>query len=396
MTLDKVVQTLRPGIMETFAHLHRKPEISWKEKETAKFLQTRLESLGLQVLTFSDCTGVVGVWEPEESAQSSGPVDGKSMLTVALRADMDALWQYVDGVWKANHSCGHDAHMTIVLSAVELLKKAGYQPPGVLKVIFQPAEETGEGARKMVEKGIVQDVDYLYGLHLRPIQELPDGKAAPAIYNGASLLVRGEVHGLSAHGARPHLGVNAIEVASSLLQSLQGIHINPMVPHSVKMTSIRAGEPGSTNIIPDFASFTLDVRTQSNQVLDELYEKIITIARHTGEMMGARIILEPEGRTAAAEVDEEAKTWMRQAIQDVIGEANTAPDVITPGGEDFHFYTLEHPQIKATMLGLGCDLAPGLHHPHMQFNREALLTGTMIMAQAVIHTFAGGVKRWNT
>ncbi|WP_153944852.1 M20/M25/M40 family metallo-hydrolase, partial [Acinetobacter baumannii] len=70
--------------------------------------------------------------------------------------------------------------------AVELLKKAGYQPPGVLKVIFQPAEETGEGARKMVEKGIVQDVDYLYGLHLRPIQELPDGKAAPAIYNGAS------------------------------------------------------------------------------------------------------------------------------------------------------------------------------------------------------------------
>ncbi|MFT9850408.1 M20 peptidase aminoacylase family protein [Aneurinibacillus sp. REN35] len=392
MTLEKMIQTLRPTIMDTFTHLHENPEVSWKEEKTAKFLRTRLESLGLQVITFSDCTGVVGIWNPDVNVQAAEQ-DGKNQgtsLTVALRADMDALWQCVDGVWKANHSCGHDAHMTIVITAIELLKKAGYQPPGTIKVIFQPAEETGEGARKMIEKGVVQDVDYLYGLHVRPIQELPDGQAAPAIYNGASLILRGEIHGLSSHGARPHLGINAIEVASSLLQSLQGIHINPMVPSTVKMTSIRAGEPGSANVIPDFAAFTLDVRTQSNQVLDELYEKIKTVARYTGEMTGARITLEPEGRTAAAEVDHQAKAYMRQAILNVLGEAHTAPDVITPGGEDFHFYTLEHPHIKATMLGLGCGLTPGLHHPHMQFNREAIVTGAQIMAQAVIHTFEEG------
>ncbi|SDH48695.1 amidohydrolase [Aneurinibacillus thermoaerophilus] len=386
--LKTEAQALYPEIMQTFAHLHANPEVSWKEVKTTEFLVKKLHSLGLKTITFSDCTGVVGIWEN----LSSGSTDGKS-LTVALRADIDALWQAVDGKWRANHSCGHDAHMTVVLSAVQLLKISGFIPDGTIKVIFQPAEEMGAGALKMVEKGVADDVDYLYGVHLRPIQELPDGKASPAIYNGATLLVRGEIHGTTAHGARPHLGVNAIEVASALLRAIQDIHINPMIPSTVKMTSLHAGDEGSSNIIPDYAKFTLDVRTQSNAVLDELYEKIQTVACHTAAMFGARITLWPEGRTAAAEVAEEAKVFMKQAIEDVLGAENTAPDVITPGGEDFHFYTLERPRIKATMLGLGCGLKPGLHHPHMTFNREALISGARIMARAVVHTFEkGGAK----
>ncbi|MFE4202874.1 M20 peptidase aminoacylase family protein [Aneurinibacillus aneurinilyticus] len=384
MELTASVQTMRSSIMQTFSHLHEHPETSWKEEETTRFIVQRLALLGLQTETFTDCTGVIGIWEPEEATVRQEP------LTVALRADIDALWQSVDGEWRANHSCGHDAHMTVVLSALEILKKAGYRPPGTIKVIFQPAEETGEGALKMVEKGAVEGVDYLYGLHLRPIQELPDGKASPAIYNGASLLVRGEVQGLTSHGARPHLGVNAIEAAAAFLQAIQNIHINPMIPSSIKMTSIRAGDESSTNVIPDYARFTLDVRSQSNQTLDEIYEKIQSVARCTAEMYGAHITLQPDGRTAAAEVHDEAKACMRQSIQDVLGQENTAPDVITPGGEDFHFYTLKHPHIKATMLGLGCGLTPGLHHPHMQFNREALVSGAHIMARTVIHTFQKG------
>jgi amidohydrolase len=386
--IKQQAQHLRSHIMQTFDHLHAYPEISWKEIETTKFLTERLEALGIQTITFPDCTGVVGIWQPLSSEEEQK----RNGLTVALRADIDALWQSVDGVWKANHSCGHDAHMTVVLSALELLKASGYHPPGTLKLIFQPAEETGTGALKMIEKGVVDDVDYLYGLHLRPIQELPDGTAAPAIYNGASLLIKGKIRGTTAHGARPHLGVNAIEVAASLLQLIQGMHSNPMIPSSVKMTSLHAGDENSSNIIPDFASFTLDVRSQSNAVLDELYEKIQRVARHTAEMFGASITLQPEGRTAAAEVSEEAKNLMRKAIQEVVGETNTASDVITPGGEDFHFYTLKYPRIKATMLGLGCGLTPGLHHPHMQFNKEALLTGAQIMAHVIIKTFEKGER----
>ncbi|MBO8172247.1 MAG: M20 peptidase aminoacylase family protein [Bacillaceae bacterium] len=374
--LKNVIPQIEGELLETFDYLHHHPEVSWKEVNTTKYLQKKLQDLGFQTHTFDDCTGVVGEWK---GSDSSAP-------TVALRADMDALWQEVDGVWCANHSCGHDAHMTIVLGAAMLLKKSGFSPPGTLKIIFQPAEEKGTGALKMVEKGVVDDVDYLYGVHLRPVEELPLGKAAPAIYNGASIFIDGEIFGVSAHGARPHLGINAIETAFLLLNSLQTLHINPMIPSSIKMTRINAGGE-SANIIPGYAEFSLDIRAQTNDALNELFEKTKEKVRATAELTGARIILNPGPKTAASVVHEDTRHRLAKAIEQTLGEANLASDVYTPGGEDFHFYTLKRPHIKATMLALGCDLKPGLHHPRMTFNRDALIHGSEILARAVQLTF---------
>src|SRR5690606_30074781 len=124
----------------------------------------------------------------------------------------DALWQEVDGEYKANHSCGHDAHMTLAVGTLLALRDAGIPKQGKLKVIFQPAEEKGTGALSFVEKGIVDDIDYLYGVHLRPVHELPNGHATPAILHGSAKMLKGKIHGTDAHGARPHEGENAIEV----------------------------------------------------------------------------------------------------------------------------------------------------------------------------------------
>jgi amidohydrolase len=305
---------------------------------------------------------------------------------IGLRTDIDALWQEVDGTWRANHSCGHDAHMTMVLETIATLQEAGFQPTGTLKVLFQPAEEKGEGALMLVEKGVVDDIEYLFGVHLRPIQELRAGLAGPAIYNGAALFMEGEITGVAAHGARPHLGVNVIEVAAAILHGLGTIHTNPVVPATAKMTMLKAGGE-NYNIIPDRAIFALDLRAQNNQVMDELQDKIKRLIAGVETMYGAQITLRTGSRMVAAEVHDEAKALMEQAILDILGEDGLRPAPVSPGAEDFHFYTVERPQIKATMLALGCDLGPGLHHPHMEFTRESLLDGVKILSQVVVRAF---------
>lgn len=371
--IKTVSEELKPVVMEIFQHLHSHPEISWREYKTTEFITGKLEQLGCRVTTFDDCTGVVGEL-------------GSGSFTVALRADMDALWQEVDGTFQANHSCGHDAHMTIVLGAFMLLKRLDFVPQGKLKLIFQPAEEKATGALKLVEKNVVEDVDFLYGVHLRPFQEVENGKAAPAILNGAAQFMTGEIRGFDAHGARPHLNVNAIEVGAALVNELNRIHLNPMVPYSVKMTRFLAGGDNG-NIIPGNAKFSIDLRAQTNQAMDELNQRVTAIITSLSRLFETEITVSTESWVAAAEVNDQAKQLMGQAIADVLGPAHLVESVVTPGGEDFHFYTIKRPQVKATMLGLGCDLKPGLHHQHMTFDRESLITGIEILARTVMLTF---------
>ncbi|WP_309479783.1 M20 peptidase aminoacylase family protein [Brevibacillus agri] len=373
LALKETVAARARNIDETFSHLHANPEISWQEVETTKYLAERMQALGLAVTTFADCTGLVAEW-------------GEGKPVVGLRTDIDALWQEVDGEWRANHSCGHDAHMTMIVETVEALIASGYKPPGTLKVLFQPAEEKGTGALKLVEKGVVDDIDYLYGVHLRPIQEMANGTAGPAIYNGAAMFLYGEITGVSAHGARPHLGINAIEVAGAIISGVGQIHINPMVPATVKMTMLQAGGE-SYNIIPDKARFALDLRAQTNQAMDELVGRVRQMIEGIATSYQASIELTAGSRMVAAEVDEEAKELMEQAIVDVLGVDNLKAAPVSPGAEDFHYYTVERPHIKATMLALGCDLQPGLHHPQMKFERSALRDGVQILSRVIVRTF---------
>ncbi|MED3563084.1 M20 peptidase aminoacylase family protein [Bacillus xiapuensis] len=365
------LEELRPLLLEIFDHLHEHPEASWEEVETTAYIKNLLQQHGFRPQTFDDCTGLV-------VEIGDGPHN------VGLRTDIDALWQEVDGIFQANHSCGHDAHMTMIIGVLLLLKKLNYQPSGKLKVLFQPAEEKGSGALKMVEKGLVDDLDFLYGVHLRPIQEIPDGTATPAIFHGAAKFIAGEIIGEDAHGARPHLGKNAIEIGAALINEIAKIHVDPMVPSSVKMTKFHAGGE-SSNLIPGHASFHLDLRAQTNEVMEALTTKVEKICQAIASLYDVEIPLETKASVAAAKVDPLAQQLMEKVIIDTLGNA-TAP-YPSSGGEDFHFYTVKRPQIKATMLGLGCDLYPGLHHPKMTFNHEAIFSGIEILAKTIINTF---------
>lgn len=370
--MNAILNELKEELLQMFDHLHENAEVSWEEIETTKYLSSLLTSHGLNPISFDDCTGFI-------VEIGDGP------YCIGLRTDMDALWQEVDGVFKANHSCGHDAHMTMIVGTLLLLKKLNFHPKGKLKFIFQPAEEKGTGALRLIEKGIVDDIDYLYGVHLRPKEEVPLGKCSSGIINGAARFVSGEIIGEDAHGARPHQGNNSIEIGASLINELSKIHLNPMVPYSVKMTTFHAGAQ-SKNVIPGHATFDLDLRAQTNEVMDQLNDSVHKITDAVASINGVKIVLKTEAQIAAAQIHPDAQRLMAQAIVQTIGSENLVPPYMSAGGEDFHFYTIKRPKIKATMLGLGCDLSPGLHHPKMTFNKDALFTGIEILAKTIINT----------
>lgn len=360
------------AIEATYRQLHELAEVSWKETETTAYLCKQLEDIGVEFQTFADQTGVVAVWE----AGVPGP-------TIGLRADMDALWQNVDGVWKANHSCGHDAHMTMVLEVVRCLKESGFQPRGRLKIIFQPAEETGKGALSLIDKGIVDDVDYLLGIHVRPIQELSFGTATAGIHHGSVAMIKGRIKGLQAHAARPNLGINVVDSLSAVVAAINAVKPDPTVPTSAKVTKVRAGGD-NLNIIPDEAEFGVDLRAQTNEAMDDLVEKVTRAALAAGSANGAEVEIEVTARLNAAVPNPLMEQIVGAAIQEVLGSDALSAPPVTPGGEDFHFYATRKTQIAATMVGLGTDLAPGLHHPLMQFNLASLANGVAILAASVV------------
>jgi amidohydrolase len=359
-------------IKSTYLHLHTNAEVSWKEVETTKFLCSQLEKLDIPYETFDDHTGVIGYWGNSEEGQ-----------TVGLRADMDALFQLVDGEWKANHSCGHDAHMTMVLHTVSCLKQIGFSPKGLIKIIFQPAEESGKGAQAIIEKGIIGDVDYLLGIHLRPIQEMNFGSASPGIYHGATTLLKGHIKGLQAHGSRPNLGINVVDSLGSIIQAVNAVKMDPTVSASAKVTTVRAGGD-NINIIPDYAEFGIDIRAERNEIMNDLLSRIEHAVVHAGAINEANVTLEPQASMVAAEACVELEAIVKAAIIEALGEQGYVPPPVTPGGEDFHFYKTSYPNIKATMVGLGTGLAPGLHHPQMSFNLDSLLNGVKILSLTVM------------
>ena len=362
-------QILTKEIYETFEYLHKNPELSWEEKETTKYVEQILKDAGCHnVVTFDDCTGVIG---------DIGNFSGKRPI-IAIRADMDALYQEVNGKMQANHSCGHDAHMTMCLAVLwsiqhneQLKKQIG------VRFIFQPAEELGAGALKLAEKGMVDDVDYLYGIHLRPIQEMRIGYAAPAIVHSATRSIEFDINGDDAHGARPHLTQNAIEIGAYIMNALHSLYFDPNIPHSAKVTRFLAGGK-NTNIIPGKASLAIDMRAQTNELMDAIHARVVEIIHNAQEIFQTNIEITSDHGIVAAESSEGAQEFAERAIANVLGSEKLTEPVITPGGDDFHYYKVKKPHLKATMIGLGCDLAPGLHHPYMHFDIESLFNGISI------------------
>lgn len=355
---------------EVYNTLHAMPEIGFEEYKTASYLASELKKYGYQVIeNVGGSTGVLGILD----SGKDGPVFG-------LRADMDALAYEIDGKMECRHTCGHDSHSAMVMAAARAAAEQGISS-GKLYIIFQAAEEKLGGAMKFVESGLLNDMDEVIGIHIRPKEDMKVGQASAAIYHSAGAPTRIRIKGLTAHGARPHLGVNAVDAAVLAVNAINAIHANPAVTYSIKVTQLMVGN-GSMNIIPDTIDMAIDIRCQDNQEMELLLEKMRNAVTYAVKAVGAEIESMVSDFVPAAEYSEESKELNRQIIREVMGEEALLPDLQNPGGEDFHWF-IRKLGCKAGYLALGTEASPGLHHKDMTLNVSALPAGGNMLLKAV-------------
>ncbi len=358
--------------LDHFNVLHEIPELGFEEFKTSAYIASALEAAGFTVTR--QINGTTGIIAELDSGQP-GPV-------LALRADMDALGHIIDGQHVARHTCGHDGHSSVVLTAAEETLREGLVKKGKLRILFQPAEELGTGAIAMVEGGALDNVDMLLGFHLRPVEECPMGQAVAAMNYSASATIEAVFTGKAAHAARPHLGVNALDAAVQAVQAVNSIHLSPSLTFSAKATRFIA-DAGVTNSIPSEARVCWDLRSAENAPMEELKQKVTAALQGSAAALGATVDIKILKEMPAAIIDEEATAVISHAICQQLGEDALLPSKTTPGSEDFFHYLRLCPQVKGGFWGLGANLVPGLHHPEMHFDRDALAIGVRIFKSCV-------------
>lgn len=358
-------------VLKLWKHLHNIPELGFKEFKTAAFLAEELEKLGYKVTRNIGGTGVIG----EITGTKPGP-------TVMVRADMDALPFTIKGKNTAIHACGHDAHCSMVLAAASIV--ADKIKHGKLLVLFQPGEETLKGALAIINTGLMDKVDIALGLHIRPIQDIPDGTMTPAICHGSSTFAQVKIWGKECHGSRPHLGINACDAVAAIVDAINAIKINPVLAWSCKVTNIKAGSL-APNVIPNKAELIVDCRAQTNDAMKTMLEKLHTAVVHAAASVGATATVNtPDGVIPAANLDAKLTAEVAECMKEVIGENNLQPNLVNPGGDDFHYYAQHNSKLKAAFFGIGCAAEPGLHDPAMHFNHDMMPLGVEVLVKMLL------------
>ncbi|MDO5499034.1 MAG: amidohydrolase [Propionibacteriaceae bacterium] len=328
---------------ELYVHLHRNPELSMQETETAAEITRRLESFGYAVQQVGG--GVVGVME-----NGDGP-------TVLFRADIDALpVQETTGLPYAStktgvdadgntvpimHACGHDMHVAAALGAAELLSQNKDTWSGTYIALFQPGEETAAGAQAMVDDGLVDKVpapDVALGQHVLTVPEA--GKvgttAGPMLSTGACIRVK--VWGKGSHGSMPHLGVDPILLASAIVQRLQGIVAREIAPSQFGVVTVGSLQAGfKANIIPDSATLLLNIRAYDLEVREKLIAAIDRIIKAECEASNSPTPPEIELYESfpLTDNDEIVSDRITDAFRAYFGEGRVEKLAPIPASEDF-------------------------------------------------------------
>ncbi|KTC40276.1 MAG: M20 aminoacylase family protein [Pseudomonas sp.] len=366
--LDDVAGDLRAIRQDIHAH----PELGFQENRTAALVANCLEDWGFEVHRGIGCTGVVGVLR-----------NGGSPRTLGLRADMDALPIVETGETPYSsrhpgcmHACGHDGHTTILLGAARYLA-ATRQFDGTLNLIFQPAEEGQGGAEAMLADGLLErfPCDALFGLHNMP--GLPAGhlgfRQGPMMASQDLLEV--VVEGIGGHGSMPHLAVDPLVAAASMVMALQTVvarNIDAQQAAVVTVGALQAGE--AANVIPQQALLRLSLRALDAPVRSQVLERVRAIIQTQAESFGctASILHRPAYPVL---VNSPAETeFARQVAVELVGA--DAVDGNTPklmGSEDFGWMLQRRP---GSYLFIGNGIGqPMVHNPAYDFNDDILLTG---------------------
>ncbi|OCA97467.1 amidohydrolase [Clostridium beijerinckii] len=371
--LLSIIENLNDELIEVYRKLHENPELSNEEYKTTQLIKDLLKRADIDILDLPLDTGLVA----QVKGNPNGPV-------VAIRCDIDALpikeetslcyKSKVDGMM---HACGHDFHMAVILGAAYLVKKHQGSLIGTVKFIFQPGEESADGAKKILETGVLDDVDAIFGIHNVSDSEV----GVMGIKTGAmtAAVDRFEINitGIGSHAAKPEKGIDPIIIASNIVTSLQTIISRNIGPTEKALLSVTHIEGGNTwNVIPESAYLEGTVRT-----LDENIRQLI--AKRMNEMVsgiaqsfgGSAELIWHSGSPATNNTEE----WVEFSTK--IGK-RAGYDVrrISMGleGEDFAYYQRK---IPGAFIIVGTGKSYAHHHPEYKVDEKAILNCSKYFAQ---------------
>lgn len=369
--------------------IHTNPELAFEETATASMVADFLESCGIDTLRGVAGTGVVGI------------LPSSYERTVGLRADMDALplvektmLPYSSRNEGRSHACGHDGHTAALLGAAKVLSNVRERLHCSVKFIFQPAEEQGTGARRMIEEGVLDSrprVDAVFALHSWPA--LPAGEIG--IRYGAMMAstdsFRILINGKGGHAGYPHRAVDPVVISARVIDSFQAIvsrQVPPTQPAVLTVTKVHGGT--THNVIPDSVELEGTIRTLNPSVRDMIVSSMKRIAESSAAMASAPPPqVDVKHGTPVLINDSRAVDYLS-----VVGKAVLGTEKVkllaepSMGGEDFAYYLLKVPG-ALFRLGMGTESGPSetLHSPKFNFNDEAMTAG--------VSTFVGIARNFH-
>lgn len=360
-------------------HIHSHPELSGQEKETSLFIQKVLGELGIPFVNDISDYAVIG----EIQGSHPGPV-------IALRADIDALPIHeITGLPFASqhegvmHACGHDGHISILLGAAAILQSIKNQLHGTVKLVFQPSEEEAlnPGAQGIVDSGILDDVDEIFGLHVWP--QLPVGtvglKKGHLMAASDHFLVH--IKGKSTHGAEPHNGIDAIVAAANWIVNVESIvarETNPMENLVCTIGVINGGDRYNVGCGDIYLEGTC--RTYEPEKRDYIERRLGESLQALDMMFKTKSTLDYKRGHGATTNDPDAIDYATSIVEKYLGkEAVVHPGHPSMAAEDFSAY-LQKIKGAFLWLGTGFDGNPALHNAGFTIDETILESGITMMA----------------
>jgi hippurate hydrolase len=361
--------------------IHAHPELCFEEVRTADLVAQKLTEWGIPIQRGLGKTGVVGIIK-----------GGSSTRSIGLRADMDALpmqefntFAHTSQHAGKMHACGHDGHTAMLLAAAQYLA-AHRDFDGMVYLIFQPAEESGGGAREMMQDGLFEQfpMEAVFGMHNWPGMAVGTFALSPGPVMASSNEFKITLRGKGAHAAMPHNGLDPVPVACQLVQAFQTIvsrNLKPIDAGVISVTMIHAGE--ASNVIADSCELQGTVRTFTLEVLDLIERRMQAVAEHVCAAFGVTCDFEfrrnyPPTVNSAPEV-----AFAREVMAGVVGAANVLPQEPTMGAEDFAFMLQAKPGAYCFIgngEGAHREIGHGggpctLHNPSYDFNDDLIPLG---------------------
>ena len=382
MDIRTLAERYEDYIIQQRRWFHAHPELSWEEFGTTEHLVEELEKMGLEVQRFPDHPGC--------TAMIRGGKAAPGCKTVALRADIDALpveektgLPFASENCGVMHACGHDNHMAMLLGAAKILLDIQPELEGNVKIFFQAAEETCHGAEYYIEQGVLDGVDAIYGQHIWDGLEAPYLNVEPGVRMASCDNFTITVEGVSAHGSAPHLGVDAIVVAASIIMNVQTIvsrNNDPLNALVVTIGEIHGGQ--RFNIIANKVVMEGTCRTHSREMRGKIEPMLRRICEDTAEAFGAKATLKYEAFPGPVINDhEDLNRIAHDAAVTLYGEEGLGELPKMMGSEDFAYFMEKVPGVFGFLGSHDAQHQASNHNDHYDVPEEVLKRGAAMHAQ---------------